>query len=29
MSGQVWVPGGGGALPPSVEEFLKGIHGQI
>ena len=31
MSGQVWVPGigGGGAPPPSVEEFLKSVHAQI
>ena len=30
MSSQVWVPGGaGGAPPPSVDDFLKGVHAQI
>lgn len=29
VSGQVWVPGGGAAAPPSVEDFLKGVHAQI
>ena len=29
VSGQVWVPGGAGAAPPSVDDFLKGVHAQI
>ena len=29
MSSQVWVPGGAAGAPPSVEDFLKGVHAQI
>jgi hypothetical protein len=29
MSGQVWTPDGAAAPPPSVKEFLAGVHAQI
>ena len=29
MSGQVWTPGGVAAPPPSVKDFLSGVHAQI